>query len=96
MVRILLIIRDWSAEKILEGLTETEDLMKKIETIFTHNEGELGIDGDLNLYWNKKKIVTQQEITLQLWINIAIIVGSFSTLVLAFFTVLRFFGYGTH
>ena len=44
--------------------------MTKIHTIFTQdldngNQGELGIDDESNLYWNKKQIVTEQKVKLQ-------------------------------
>lgn len=68
--------------------------MTKIHTIFTHGEGELGVDDDLNLYWNKKIIVTEQKITLQWWVNIAIILASMSTTALAVFALFQFLGYG--
>ena len=69
--------------------------MKKIEIIFTHDKGELGIDEDGDAYWNKKKILTEQTITVPRLVNAAIMVGAGSTLALAFFTALRFIGYGS-
>ncbi len=70
--------------------------MKKIETIFTHTSdnrksGKLGIDEDLQLYWNGQQIVTEQRIKISLWVNIAVIVGSLSTFIIALFTVLIYF-----
>lgn len=38
---------------------------KKIETIFTHGEGTLGIDNDSRLYWNEQLIVTEQKVKLR-------------------------------
>ena len=70
------------------------DSMKKIETIFTHGKGALGIDEDGNLYWNDKAVVTERKITLQWWVNVAILLASFSTVALAVFAALRFFGFG--
>lgn len=69
----------------------------KIHTIFTQdldngNQGEHGIDDESNLYWNKKQIVTEQKIKLQWWVNISIIFASLSTVTLAVFTVLQYFG----
>ncbi len=62
-----------------------------IETIFTHNEGTLGIDGNNNLYWNGKKIVTQGKVTLGWWVNTSIILASTSTFAMAIFAALNFF-----
>ena len=71
-------------------------MKNNIETIFTHKTndgaiGELGIDKDAKLYWNKKPIVTEQKVTLQRWVNISIIIASFSTLVIAIFMVLQYY-----
>ena len=68
--------------------------MKEIETIFKHDGGELGIDEDYNLYWNKKRVLTEQKVTLQWWVNVAIICASFSTLLLAIFAGLELLDYG--
>ena len=65
--------------------------MKKIETIFTHGDGKLGIDEDANLYWNEKKVITKGKITLDWWVNLSIIVASISTLVMAIFAILEFY-----
>ena len=68
--------------------------MKKIDTIFTHGGGELSVDEDYNLYWNRERVTTKQKVKLQGWVNAAIICASFSTLLLAIFAGLEFFGYG--
>lgn len=73
--------------------------MAKIHTIHTTDldndkKGVLGIDDESNLYWNEKLVVTEQKIKLQWWVDIAIILASFSTIILAVFTVLQFFGFG--
>jgi hypothetical protein len=65
--------------------------MKKINTIFTHGNGELGIDDDANLYWNKKRVITKGKITLNWWVNLSIIIASISTLVMATYAVLEFY-----
>lgn len=67
--------------------------MKKIDTIFTYGSGELGIDEDWNLYWNKKRVITKGKVTLQWWVNVAIICASASTLALAIFAALELLGY---
>ncbi len=54
-------------------------------------EAELGINDERNLYWNKKAIVTKQIVELQWWVNLSIIVASFSTLVIAIVTLLHYF-----
>ncbi len=70
--------------------------MKKIHTIFTHSldngtEAELGIDDEGNLYWNKRAVVTKQKVKLRWWVNLSIIVASFSTLAIAIVTLLHYF-----
>lgn len=55
----------------------------------------LGIDEENNLYWDKKPLVTEEKITLQKWVNFAIVIGAGSTLILAIIEVLKFFGYGS-
>ena len=74
-------------------------MMAKVHTIFTQDldngkQGELGIDDETNLYWNNKLIVTEQKVKLQWWVNVSIIMASVSTVALAVFTALQFFGYG--
>ena len=68
--------------------------MKKIDTIFRYGDGELGVDEDYNLYWNKKKVTTKQKVTLQRSVNIAIIFASISTVLLAIFAALELLGCG--
>ncbi len=72
---------------------DTVGPMKKIEAIFTHGKGALGIDEDGRLYWNDEAVVTEQKMTLQWWVNVAIIVTGFSTLLFAIITLLRFICY---
>lgn len=74
-------------------------MMTKIHTIFTQDldnckQGELGIDDETNLYWNQKLIVTEQKVKLQWWVSFSIILASLSTVTLAVFTVLQYFGFG--
>ncbi|NQS88687.1 hypothetical protein HQ584_02710 [Patescibacteria group bacterium] len=73
-------------------------MKKRIETVFTHKmeggaEGRLGIDDNGKLYWNEQAVITEQKVTLQRWVNIALIIASISTLAIAIFTGLQFFGY---
>ena len=49
---------------------------------------------DKKLYWNNKPLVTEQKLVLQLWVNIAIIIASISTLGMAIIATLQFFGFG--
>ena len=71
--------------------------MNEIETIFTHGgntdrDNELGINlKTRELYWNKKKIVTEQKLNLAWWVNIAIVLGAASTIILAALDCLRYF-----
>jgi 1,4-dihydroxy-2-naphthoate octaprenyltransferase len=54
-------------------------------------DGSLGIDSNGKLYWNKKEIITKQEVSLNTWVNISIVVGAISTLVLAVVAVIDLF-----
>lgn len=70
-----------------------------IHTIFTHSldngvDGELGIDDQGRLYWNKKPVVTEQKIKLELWVNVFVIIASLATVLSAILSLLQFLGYG--
>ncbi len=70
--------------------------MKEIHTIFSQSlkgetKGVLGIDDDGNLYWNSEPVVTEKKISLKWWVNLAAIIGAFSTLAIAVFTALTYF-----
>jgi len=72
-------------------------MASEIQTIFTQDIdgsdkiGTLGIDKDGNLYWNEKRVVTEQVVKLQWWVNLSIIAGGLSTAVIAIFTCLLYF-----
>ena len=51
--------------------------------------GSLGIDNNGKLYWNGKQILTKQKISLKWWVNISIVVGAISTLILAVVAVIN-------
>ena len=53
----------------------------------------LGLGKDSQLYVNGQRIVTEQKVSLQWWVNLAIAVGGLSTAVLAIVAVLQFLGY---
>ena len=79
---------------------EGDAVVKRIDTIFSQplpngREGVLGIDEDCNLYWNGREVITKQELSLQWWVNIALLVASASTAFLAFLALLEFLGYGS-
>jgi len=65
-----------------------------VETIFTQsddegNEGELGIDYETStLYWNGRKILTEQKLSLEWWVNLSIVFGGISTVVMAITAIL--------
>jgi hypothetical protein len=65
--------------------------MKNYQKIFTHGNGELGIDEDANLYWNHTKVITKGKITLDWWVSWSIIIASLSTLVMAIYAVLEYY-----
>lgn len=54
-------------------------------------QGELGIDNNGNLYWNQKRVITEQKISLNLWVNIFIIITGIATVVMALIDVLDYF-----
>jgi len=72
-------------------------MANEIQTIFTQDingsdkVGTLGIDKNGNLYWNEKRVVTEQVVKLQWWVNLSIIVGGLSTAGIAVFTCLLYF-----
>lgn len=71
-------------------------MAQNIETIFDYEsedgkKGVLGIDPDARLYWNGQLVVTEQKIRLSWWVNLAVVVGGFSTLLIAVFTILLYF-----
>jgi len=68
--------------------------MPNIRTISINELDNLGIDENNKLYWNKQPLVIEEKIHLQLWVNIAIVIGALSTVVLGSIELLRFFGYG--
>lgn len=63
----------------------------KIETIFEHGDGTLGVDGKGNLYWNGKRVITEQQVSLRWWVNLSVIIASISTLIIAIVSVCQHF-----
>ena len=53
-------------------------------------EHQLGFDGDGWLYWDKKRVLTEQKVTLPSAVNWSIIFGAGSTVVLAVMAVLQY------
>lgn len=72
-------------------------MASEIQTIFekdidgSDKIGVLGIDKDGNLYWNEKRVVTEQVIKLQWWVNLSIIAGGLSTAIIAIVTIFLYF-----
>jgi hypothetical protein len=54
------------------------------------NEHQLGFDSDGWLYWDKKRVLTEQKVTLPSAVNWSIIFGAGSTVVLAVMAVLQY------
>lgn len=54
-------------------------------------KGNLEIDDNGNLYWNKKPVITKSKVTLKWWVDCAVIIGALSTLVIAIYTALIFY-----
>lgn len=68
--------------------------MPKINKIGMEDLDRLGIDEENKLYWDNKPLVTEEKITLQKWVNFAIVVGALSTFILAAIGLLKYWGYG--
>ena len=68
--------------------------MAEIKMIFEHKGHELGLnDKTGELYWDEKKIITEQKLALNWWVNIAIVLGAVSTAVMAVMAVIEFLKY---
>ena len=65
--------------------------MAKPETITIHQLGRLGVDENNKLYWDDRPLVTENIITLDRWVNVSIIVGASSTMVMAVIAAWDFF-----
>lgn len=66
--------------------------MAEIEIIWYHGDNEFGVDPEAGeLYWNKKKILTEQKITLSRLVSVAIAFGAGATVLLAVFAFLTYF-----
>lgn len=73
--------------------------MTNVHEIFSQEldngkNGSLGIDDEANLYWNGKRIVTEQKIKLQWWVNFSVIVASIATATMTIVSILEFLGHG--
>jgi hypothetical protein len=53
----------------------------------------IGVSDDRKLYWNNKPILTEQKITVEWWVSVAIVAASVSTVMLAVLALLQFFGF---
>ncbi len=69
--------------------------MKKLNEFVTIDEENtqitLAFDDDGYFYVNGKKVLTEQKITLDWWVNIALAAGGFSTLGLFFIEIKKAF-----
>jgi len=68
--------------------------MDKINPIKIRELEKLGVDENNKLYWDGRPIVTEEKLKFQWWVNVSIVIGSFSTLTYAIIEVLKFIGYG--
>ncbi len=68
--------------------------MSNVKTITIGQLDRLGVDGQNRLYWDGKPLVTEERIVLARWVNVSVVVGSASTLLVAVVEVLRFLGLG--
>ena len=63
---------------------------KNIKTISIDELDKLGIDENNKLYWDGKPLLTEEKIILQKYVNASIIIGAFSTAVIAFIETLKY------
>ena len=72
--------------------------MSKVHPITQEKLDNFGFDDDNYIYWKVdgkyKKLKTEEKITLNWWVNGAVIIGALSTATLAVIEFLRFFYYG--
>ncbi len=67
--------------------------MNRINPITIGELEKLAVDKNNKLYWDGRPIVTEEKIKLQGWVNVSIIICSFSTLIYTIIEVLKFIGY---
>ena len=75
-------------------MTEKIEIWMTTET--DGKEIRFGFDKDGRLYLNEKLIVTEQDIHLNPWVNVSVVVAAASTFSLALFDLPRFFRFGVH
>ena len=63
---------------------------KQVRPITFDEMGSLGLDEDNQLYWDDKPIEIKNRLSLGAWERMAVIIGGFSTLIIAIFTVLMY------
>ncbi len=51
----------------------------------------MGVGEDGRLYWNGKRVITEERIRLEWWVNIAVIAGSLGALAQGLFAGLTYF-----
>jgi len=64
--------------------------MAKPENITIHQLGRLSVDENDKLYWGGRPVKTEEKITLVWWVNWSIIIGAFSTMVMAAIGIWKF------
>lgn len=68
--------------------------MDKIRPITLNELDHLGLDDEQRLYWKGQPVVTRQQVRLEAWVNVALVVGALSTAVIAGIEIARFVGAG--
>lgn len=69
--------------------------MPEVKRVSLADLDRLGIDENNKLYWDNLPLVTEEKITLQKWVNFAIVIGAVSTFAIAILDLLKFGGYGS-
>ena len=66
---------------------------RDIAEVFNVNDrglpGSFGVDAEGQAYWNGERVVTEQRIALDRWVNRAIIAGGISTVAIAICAVIE-------
>ena len=66
--------------------------MPKVHAITYEDIGKLGVDENNNLYWDGRPVLTRRNIRLPWFVNVAAIVASLSTVVMAAIQFLEYAG----
>jgi len=57
--------------------------MRPVNPISINQLGDLGVDEKGKLYWQSRPVVTEQKVTLEWWVNVAVVAAAVATVVQA-------------